>query len=236
MAAGGGHLEGALHALLSAHVGKIALKMALAGVELGPGVDHHRLEARVAAKERDNVGDGFHAVYVEVVHHCCLAHVLLRHYQTLELVGPGLYGYGKRAAHGLQAAVEAKLANHHEAAEHRAVHLACGGQQADGQWQVVGAALLAEVGGSHIHRNVGHGKPVAVVLQRGHYAVVALAHGIVGQPREVEEHPARHAHLHRNGGGLKPCHGSAICLYKHGMYVFKRNTDCCRKADSKKKT
>ena len=215
MAAGGRHFERTFHALLSAHVGKVEVGGVLLLVKLAPGVYHGGLEGLGAVEQCYHIVDRLQTIDVEIVHHSRFPLIGLGHNETLELLLAGPDGHGKRTPDGDEPAVETQFAGQHKPAQPLALYLAVGGHNADGQRQVVAAALFAYVGGRHVDGDVGHGHLVAVVLQGGTYAVVALAHRGVGQSGEMEQHTACDAYLYHDGDGFKAHHGGAVGLDKH---------------------
>ena len=179
--AGGSHFHGTLHVLLSAHVGEIEIEIRLLFVEFAPRVNPRWFKFCRAVDESDYIGKTVHAIHVDIVHHRRLTDVLARHDESLELLFPGTDGYGQGTAYGLQPAVETKFSDKHVFVEILRLHLLHGGKDTYRQWQVVATALLAKVGGSHVHRDVGNGEFVSVVEQCRNDAVVAFLHRRIGE-------------------------------------------------------
>ena len=190
MTAGGGHFKCPFHALLSTDIGKIKLKSTLPLIKLLAGIRHGGLYRRVTIEECYDLGDVFHTIHVDIVHHGRFPYVLLRHYKPFETVGSGLYGYWQRSAHRLQASVQPQLTYHHIITEPTGVYLPVGRQYAYRQRQVVAASLLADIGRRHVHGYIGHRKLISVVLKSRHNAVVTLPDSDIRKPREVIHHPS----------------------------------------------
>ena len=68
--------------------------------------------------------------------------------------------------------------------------------------------------------SAGAGHLESVVYQSGLDAVVALLDSGVGQSRQMELHPTRHAHLAGYRCYFQPVDGCAICFYQHDIDSF----------------
>ena len=216
----GCHLERALHVLLSTDVGEVELKLVLLLVELAARVDDSGLGTFLSGEEGYDVAYVLHAVYLEIVHHGCLAHVLLGNDQSLELLGTGAYGDGKHSLGRLETAVETQLAYHHIAVEPVGNDASRRCQDGYGERQVETAAFLAKVGRSHVDGDVGTRKLVSVILKGGRYAVPSFAYGSVTETGEVIHHPTVEIHLDGNSRDIKSVHGCTICFYEHQYMVY----------------
>ena len=213
MTAGSRHLQGALHTLLTTHIGKVEVEMALLLVKLPAGIDTSRFEALGSVEEVDDLGDMLHAIHVEVVDHGCLADVLPGHYQSLEMLCTGAYGYGQGTTDGLQGAIETQFTYEHIVLQHAVLHIAIACQQSDGQGQVVTAALLAYVGWRHVDGDVCHREAVTVVHEGSGYAVATLTHGLIAQSCEMKQHATGDAHLYGHCSDLQSVDRRTVCFY-----------------------
>lgn len=213
------HFESALHVLLSAHIGKVDVKLVLAFIEFLACVDDGGLKVFQPGDELDDVHDSVHAIDLEVVDHGCLHHVLPWHDEAFELLGTGADGYGQSALDGLQMAVETQLAYHHILVQAVALYASAGSQYADSQRQVEAAAFLAQVGGSEVDGEVGYRKLVAVVLQCGGDTVFALLHRRVAQSGEMIHHTSRYVDFYGDSGDFHAVDGSTIGFDQHNSVI-----------------
>ena len=113
MTTSSGHLQGALHTLLSSHIGKVEVEAVLMFVELLTGIDDGGLILFCPVHETDNVREVLHAIDVEIVDNSRLVHVVHGHNKALELLLTGTDSYGEGTADGFQLTVEAQFAYHH---------------------------------------------------------------------------------------------------------------------------
>ena len=169
----------------------------------------------------DNVSYVFHAVDFEVVYYGSLALVLLRHYQPLKALLSCLYGYGQCSPYGLQCAVEAQFAHHHEALQVDVLYAFVGSQYAYGYRQVVAAALLAYVGRRQVDGYFRLRELVSVVVYSRRYSVAALPDSLVAKSRQVIVEAFRRVYLNGYSRNVESVDGSAVCFYKHCFPIVK---------------
>src|SRR5207245_9808232 len=105
----------------------------------------------------------------------------------------GRRGDGQRAAHAVHVAVEPELAEDAPGGEVGERRLGLGGEDAEGDGEVVVRPLLAHAGGGEVHGDAALGVLEAGVPERGPDAVGGLAHGAVGtadggRVREARRH------------------------------------------------
>ena len=211
----GRNLKRTLHVFLSAHVGKVEVELVLLLVEFASCVDDRRFGMLLTGEKRDDIAYILHAVNLEIVHHGGLTHVLLRHYQSLELLGTGTYRDGQHTLGRLQIAVKTQLADHHITVELFGNNASRRSKNGNGERQVEAASLLAQVCRRHVYGYVGMRKLVSVILKGGRNAVASLTYGRVAKACEVVHHPTVEVHLNGNGRNLKAVHGGTISLYEH---------------------
>ena len=209
------HFQRTLHALLTAHVGEVEVEAALLFVELAACVDERRLVHLTPREQLYHVHDVLHAIHLQIVHHCRLTLVLLRHNQSLELLGSCPDGYRQRSLHGLQRAVEAQLAHEHIVGEHVARHGSACGEYSHSQRQVERASFLAQVGWSEVDGDVCVRKLISVHLQRRRYAVASFAHSGVAESGHAIHHAGHDIHFNGYGGYVEAVNGCGISLYEH---------------------
>ncbi len=120
----------------------------------------------------------------------------------------------QHARHGRDRAIEAKLAQHREAAHGVRRDRADRRHQAERNGQVVVAAFLRQVGRRHVDGDAPRGKREAGRDQRGAHPLARLRHRLVGQADHVERRePGRDLHLHVDGARLD-------ALERHGRYAL----------------
>ena len=218
--AGGSHFEGAFYVFLPFHVGKVEVEVVLGGEKFGTGVDDGGGQFPVAVEEVDHLFDVIDPIDVEPVDDGGLPHIGAGHDEPLEPLCPRQYGNGKGTAYGEYRAVEREFAHNHVAVEFLGRNLFGGGQYADGQRQVIGRPLFAQVGRGEIDDELPVREFVAVVLQGRAYAFVALFHGRVGQPHHVEVNALRTVHLDGDGEGVDALHGCSEYFDQHLVFLL----------------
>ena len=132
MTAGGSHLQGTLHALLSLHVGKVEVEAVLLLIEFPTGVHQRRFILSVSVQETDNIRQVVHSVDRQIVDDGGLTSILTRNEQSLEMLLPGSDGYRKSPTDGFQFPVQTELADHHIVGQHRLADLTVSSQDANG--------------------------------------------------------------------------------------------------------
>ncbi len=165
VATGGGNLEGALDFFLPLDVGKVELVLVQVAGKLGARVDDCGLDGFGAVEVVDDLDDVFGTVDFEVVDDGSLAGVVAWQYDALVFAAACLDGHRQGPFDGAQAAVERHLAHNDVVAQPFGTHLAVGGEDTDGQGQVVGGALLAYVGRGHIDDHAALRDVVAAMHQ-----------------------------------------------------------------------
>lgn len=189
--AGHGDLGGPAHRLL-------ALDFREVGLRLGrrPGaILHGRLdrgEVLLALEEALRLIEGFHLVDGDAFDQCGLAGGDRREQDGTLAEGPGQQADGQPAPDRTGGAGEAELAGDQVVVEPFAMQLVGGGENAEGDGEVVKGALLAQAAGREIDGGAGAGALEAGVAQGGGDAVGGLLDGGVGQ---ADEDPARIAGL-----------------------------------------
>ena len=97
VATGSGYLQGPLHILLSADIREVKIKIVLLLVELLAGVNYTWRELLLPGEKGNDIGEVVDAIDIEFVDDGCLALILLGHYQSFEMLSPGLDSYGEHA-------------------------------------------------------------------------------------------------------------------------------------------
>ena len=132
-----------------------------------------------------------------------------------EAVVPGRQHHGQHAADGLDRPVEGKLADD-DGIRQRSLNLSRGRQQADGDGQVVGRALLAQVGGGQVHGDALHGVGIAAVFNGGVHPLLGFLDARVGQPDHgVAGQPVIDVHFHGDDDALHAEEAAAVNLGQH---------------------
>ncbi len=139
------------------------------------------------------------------------------YYQPFHTVVPSLDGYGQDAPHGFDRAVERQFARKQRIGQRSGLYPPHGRQNPHGNRQVERSALLAQVGRGQVDHHFLARHVFAGVLERRPDALLALLHGVVGKPHQVEPQPAaRDVDLdgHRHGVDTDDC--PCECLDEHG--------------------
>src|SRR5271157_4212790 len=223
MAAGGGHLEGALGRLLAAHVLEVqgeVLQLAeqglsgdAIGLALNDAHDHgveqlQHVEQRGGGKDVDALDDGG------------FGGVGSGQNQVGNAFFAGHNGHRQHSRNRAHAAVKAQFADQEKAAQVGRGQCAISAQDADGDGQIEAGAFLFQVGGGQVDGDVGGRYQVTGVLNGGADAVAALAHRGVGQADGVEVvlvgDNAAVVHLDIDEVGVNSVNSRAVSLEKHG--------------------
>ena len=217
MSAGGGNLEGAFHFLLSLDVGKVARVLRLCGVEVGARVDDSLLQRVGAVEPVGHLPEVFCAIDPYLVDDGCLADVGGGDDEVCDAHAACLDGDGQDALDGAQRAVQTEFADEHHRVEAVVVGKAVGHEQGDGQGQVVARALLADVGGGKVDRDLIDARGIARVFQRTHHACSAFTHGVVGQTDHEEVFALAEVQFEQDGDGFQPVEGGGMDVDQHGV-------------------
>ncbi len=212
---GGSYFQSPFHALLATHVSIVEVEVVLLFIEDLTCVHHRRLELLDTSEKCHDIGHGFQTIDVEFVDDSSFMHVLLRDDQPFVVFSPCLDSDGQDALHRLQLTIKAELTNHHIPVELGCVHLPRCRKNGDSQRQVEAAALLAQVGRSEVHGQIGTWKLIAIVLHGGRNAVTSLTHCFIAKPREMVHHATRQTNLNGHRCHFQAIDSSTICLYQH---------------------
>ncbi len=152
----------------------------------------------------------FSAIDLEAIDHGGLVDVGAGHDHPIEAEFAGLDCHGERAFDGEECAVEAQLAHNQVAVKVRAIYLAVGSEDSDGNGEIIGGAFLADVGGRHIDQDSAMGR-LEVALGHGtHDALEALLDGSVREAHDGEVKAGTDGDFNRDNQGLNALNSSAI--------------------------
>jgi len=129
----------------------------------------------------DDIGQRFHRDHVNPADHGRFLDVFQGNDDALNAHVPGLKGRSEHSADSLDPAVQGKLPDHEIGPGRGRVDQAFCGENADGDGQVEPCALLPNVGGGQVHRDVRSGERVTGILDRRLDPVPALTDHHVGQ-------------------------------------------------------
>ncbi|GMG85956.1 hypothetical protein MNKW57_02770 [Biformimicrobium ophioploci] len=179
MAAGSGDLQCAPRRQLATYIGQVpAFNRASAGFSL---CDRQGFApVQVGADLQQRAG----REYMFASQRCFAARGL-RYYQPAPGVAGG-DGTGQCAGHRPQGSAERQLADKFECLDRFRRHLPGRGEYADGNRQVVAAAVLGQVRGGQVDGNTLVRKYEVTVEQCAAYAVAALAHSSFRQADDME--------------------------------------------------
>ena len=170
--AGGRDLEGALGVRLAADVGEVEI------VRRGPGGRWRGGRGRgdgLAAEEPDRLAERRRREDAQALDGARLGRIVDGDDEGRDAVPAAGERDGEGAAHGLDLAVERELADDREGVRRAVAQGAGGGEDAEGDRQIEGGALLAEVGGREVHGDAVVREGEAGVADRGADALAALA-------------------------------------------------------------
>ncbi len=176
--AGGGDGERALGVLLADDLGEVGgARLRLAGLVGGRVGGDGGLPQQVRGELRER----FHGVDVEPIDEGGLGRVGGGHEGALRAPVAGDGDHGQGPAHAAHLAVEGEFADEHGVAE-AGLDLTAGDHDAGGDGQVVGGALLAQVGGGEVDDDAAvEGPGEGAVADGGAHALLRFLHGRVGQ-------------------------------------------------------
>ena len=220
VAARSGNLQRALGAGLALHVGHVGAGGAGGqggGGQAGPAVvGHIGIAACHAARGQKRA---HHVQQVARAHYLGGGHQRGffgaaggQHQLGVDLLRLQCQAGGQRAAHGAQLARQRQLARKLVARQAAGIHLAAGGEDAQGNRQVKPARVLGQIGRGQIDGDafvVGEFQPR--VLQRRAHALAGLLHLHLGQPHQREAGQAvGQMHFHGDRRRQHPQKGAAL--------------------------
>ena len=202
VAAGGGDFQRALGAPLPAHVGKVVRRLTPLE-QLVIGRDGHGRDRVPAAQMADGVTEVMDGQDVKPLHAGGLARILRREQQRAHAALARGHRHGERAAHAEHAAGEGELTDRRDAGKALRVERAAGGEDGERDGQVIGRALLLDVGGREVDGQPRDGEQNVAGGHRGAHALTALLDGGVGQADElIHGHALGAVGLHGDGKAL----------------------------------
>jgi hypothetical protein len=205
------NLERPARDLLAADVGQVGSRRRQESrrrCRLGPR--RRSLQGLDELAEMSNRDDG------TTTHHRGFGGVLPGHEQTGDGALSGIGGHGQHAAHGTHAPVEGQFAHEHRSLVHLWRDGARGGQDADGDGNVEGGPVLAQVGWRQIHGDATERVLESAVLDGAANADAAFLHAGIRQAHDVAAgQPVRHVHFDVDGGGLDAENGCGKYVSKH---------------------
>ena len=178
----GGHGQPPLHVLLPDHLAQVGA--ALGRLRGGRGFGGPGRDGILAQQVHGQLREGVHGVDLDAVHERGLGRVGRGHEGAARAPVPRHGDHGQGSADGAHLAVERQLAHEHGIVE-RGLHLPAGHEDARGDGQVVGGALLAQVGGGEVHGDAAvEGPGEGAVADGRAHALAGLLHGGVGQAHD----------------------------------------------------
>ena len=184
VAAGDGDLDGAAGEGLALDVGEVLTAGGALGEE-GVAVDAVRGGGRLAGEEVEGLAEGLDGPDVDAFDEGGLVGVGGGDDDGAEAAVAQGQGDGQDAADAPHFAAEGELAEHGHGVEEGQFVGAVGGEEGQGDGQVVDGALFAEVGGGEVDRHGGGLEAEEGVAQGGVDAVDALFDGGVGQAHDA---------------------------------------------------
>ena len=217
MRACGGHLDGALGVFLAADVGQVDRLRYFGRRRGGRGLG--RLVAAdglAVAQPSDEVAQRLGGEHADALDEGSLRRVDARDDgAAVARVARGA-DHRQHAVGVAQQPLQREFAQQHRAAQVR-FDLAAAGEDADCDGQVVGGALLAEVGGGEVHGDALHGELAAGVADGGADALARFLHGGVGQADDGEGGQAGgDVDLHVDDGAVEADDCAGVDFGEHG--------------------
>ena len=189
MVSGHGDLDGAAQGVLALDLGEVGGGVAVQGRHFPPGLGGGKGgQGDVADQETEGLVKGFDPFHLDALDE----RGLLRRTGGQQVRAPaqsaGEAGDGEGAFHRTGGAGEAEFAGDEAFGHFLRLQLLGGGQNAEGDGQVVERTLLPQVTRRQIDGRAGAGGAEAAVFQRGLDAVGGFLDGGIGQ---ADEEPAR---------------------------------------------
>jgi hypothetical protein len=218
---GGGDLEGPSGDFLSADIREVG--------------DHSGGEARafgradggrrLALKRVEHLAQVRHRYDVAgAAHDSGLLGVLARHEHALHGPGAGEGGHRQDSLHRANGTVERQLADEQRAVDGIGGEQSRAAQDPDGDGDVVGGAVLAQIGGGQVHHDLARGHLDAGVLEGAPDPGAPLLHPGVSQADDLEARQAGgDVDLDVDGRGLDAGDGGGEDAGEHGREECERN-------------
>ena len=227
VSAGGGDLDAALGALLAddvreVHPGEGARRRHPRSVHLAVArrvPDQQVVAVFAPLQDAHDRIQPVHAIDLHVLEFSGLQGRIDGQDDALEARLPGHLGDGERARDRADAPVQPELAHQDEMARARQLALRGGGDDADGDRQVVAAAVLAQVRGREVDDDPFAGNLESQGLQGRGRAQEALLDGRVGQPDQVDPDPPVDVDLDRHFDGVDPDAFRTVNVCQHSCII-----------------
>ena len=196
VSAGSSHFDGALYIFLTFHIGKVEFERGRMRIKLITRIDNGRLQRFFMVEEIDHIGNVIDAQHIQIVDDSGFACILARHDKAFETVFARQNRNRQHAFYRFQCAIERQFAHNDILFDLVGSHHARCSQHANGQRQIVGGALFANVGRRHIDDHLFARNRNPIVLQRRHDAFVALFDGIIRQSHKKKFDALRNIDLY----------------------------------------
>ena len=177
--------KGALGVGLSLHLGKVYIACRLVGKD--------RLQIQLVGTQACAAFEDLYGlvqrtctVYQRSPSRSGLARVVGRHDESIHVALPQAQRHGQRTVYGAYGAVQRELAEKGKVRQPRGTYLLRGDENTQRDGQVKGAALLSSVSRREVDGNAPARPLKAAVAQGGQHALLAFAHGAVGQADDGE--------------------------------------------------
>ena len=154
-------------------------------------------------------------VHAGVVH--SLERRLLGQDAAAEPLPDGQFHHGKRAVHGADTAVQSQFSHDQVFVQRPQIPLGRCSNNAQGNGEVVAAALLVEVGRGQVNDYLLAGNVEPPGLQRRHRAQEAFLDGGIGKTDQMDSHAKRDVHFHSYGNGVYSHAFGAMNVYEHKL-------------------
>ena len=210
----GGNLQSALGVRLALDIGEV--------VSIGLGRDIHlhlalhRENLLLAIERGCYLRQRLHAQHLDTLHNGSLHSIFAWHVDTFIATRLRLGRNGQHTPDTSHRAIQRQLTHKPRLGHTLGDNLVCGGEDSNGYGQVVARALLPKVGRGKVYHALAGGHTVARILEGRAYALLTLAHSIVGQAhKEQTQAAARDTHFDGDLRCANACDGSCICANDH---------------------
>ena len=196
MPACNGDFRSPLGPLLPLDIGKINAKVDSLRI---PGLYGSRLDSLRAAQMRHQFTQRMHGEHGQIGQIGGFERVFGRQRHHTAAACIGAKRHGQYAGHRPHGSIQRQLAKDHQSIRCAQRYLAGGGQQRNGNRQIVYGALFAHTGRREADGNMRRRKDEPGVLNRGPHAIARLPHGGVRQPyRLIGRQSAREIGFNRD--------------------------------------
>ena len=173
-------------------------------------------DGRNALEMAHHLGKRGSGAYLRPAQKTCLPRVFRGNDKARKAVALRRNEDGQQSRDGTDRAAQRKLAQKYDPVGIGADELFARLEQADGDGEIEGGALFADIRGREIDGDLIHGEEEPAVFERGTYAFFGLLHRRIGQSDHlIGGNAAVDVRLHFDGNAIQPVQGIADDLRDH---------------------